>query len=449
LVKFEISQSQEELTSHSGLALVGVALQRMRFCERIDDVRLPKAKAEPTIAHSDVLKSYIGLLCQGKSDYEAIEPFRAGNEFFPLAFDIEVLPSCETLRQRLDQLGTVREPIATPLKEQNLRMLKEVGVTVTPALRELVALDIDVSPFDNSKTHKEGVSRTYKGYDGYAPIFAYLGVEGYLVNTELRPGKQHCQNGTPAFLRESLRLARLLTDAPLLIKMDSGNDSADNLSILIQEEVDFIIKRNLRRESPEEWLTMAKAHGEAESVRVGKTVYRGSITISRLLTLRMQTVEGELRCVFEVTERTITADGQMLLVPQVEVDTYWTSLPDSPAVIIEQYHQHSTSEQYHSELKSDMDLERLPSGKFSTNQLVLHCAMVAYNILRMIGQIANDTGNFPFHKRAFRRRIKTVIQNLIYLAARLVYHARSYKLAFGRWSPWVPDFARAYQRLRC
>ena len=207
------------------------------------------------------------------------------------------------------------------------------------------------------------------------------------------------------------------------------------------------IKRNLRRESPEEWLTMVKAHGEGEAVRVGKTVYRGSTTISRLLTLHGQTVEREIRCIFEVTERAITAEGQMLLLPQVEVDTYWASLPDPPAAIIEQYHQHGTSEQYHSELKSDMDLERLPSGKFATNQLVLHCAMVAYNILRMIGQMANDTGDFPFHKRAFRRRIKTVIQNLIYLAARLVRHARGYKLAFGRWSPWFPAFARTYQQL--
>ncbi len=56
-----------------------------------------------------------------------------------------------------------------------------------------------------------------------------------------------------------MRLAGLLSDAPLLVKsetslreMDSGNDSADNLSILIEEDVDFIIKRNLRRESPEE-----------------------------------------------------------------------------------------------------------------------------------------------------------------------------------------------------
>lgn len=77
------------------------------------------------------------------------------------------------------------------------------------------------------------------------------------------------------------------------------------------------------------------------------------------------------------------------------------------------------------------------------------CAMVAYNILRMIGQIANDTRDFAFHKRALRRRIRTVIQNLICLAAHLVCHARGCKLAFGRWSPWFPGFARTYQRLRC
>ena len=33
-----------------------------------------------------------------------------------------------------------------------------------------------------------------------------------------------------------------------------------------------------------------------------------------------------------------------------------------------------------------MDLERLPSGKFTTNALILELGMIAYNILRMIGQ---------------------------------------------------------------
>lgn len=33
-----------------------------------------------------------------------------------------------------------------------------------------------------------------------------------------------------------------------------------------------------------------------------------------------------------------------------------------------------------------MDLERLPSGKFETNELVLEIAVLPYNILQMIGQ---------------------------------------------------------------
>ena len=49
-----------------------------------------------------------------------------------------------------------------------------------------VPVDIDISPFDNSGSHKAGVSRTYKNFDGYAPIFAYIGTEGYLCNAELR-----------------------------------------------------------------------------------------------------------------------------------------------------------------------------------------------------------------------------------------------------------------------
>jgi len=47
-----------------------------------------------------------------------------------------------------------------------------------------------------------------QGVDGYAPIFAYLGREGYEVNVELREGKQHSQKGTPTFLRESIRYAK-------------------------------------------------------------------------------------------------------------------------------------------------------------------------------------------------------------------------------------------------
>ena len=143
-----------------------------------------------------------------------------------------------------------------------------------------------------------------------------------------------------------------------------------------------------------------------------------------------------------MTERTSDAEGQVLLVSDIEVDTYWTSLNHSPEEVIKQYQNHGTSEQYHSEIKTELDLERLPSGKFKTNNLILHLGLAAYNILRFLSQESLKAADAPLRKKAQRRRIRTVIQNLITLAAKLVYHARRYKLAFRRHSPWFVTFKR-------
>ena len=452
MISFELSQSQENLTTHSGLALVGMALNATQLNKKANQFQLPAIKNAPTISHSDVIRSYVGLLCQGKHEFEAIEDFRGEEPFFDLALGINRVPSSATLRQRLNHLGEMEQSVLllTGIKEESANMLAHHRVHLTPTLGERIPLDLDVSPFDNSKTKKEGVGRTYKGHDGYAPMFAYIGEEGYLVNLELRPGKQHCQKETPAFLKETIRLARQITDKPLLVRLDSGNDAVDNLSILEAEEgVDYIIKRNLRQEKPESWWELAKKEGVCQRPRQGKTVYRGATTRLKTLTIDGAKVTRSIRCVYKVTERTITAKGQYLLLPEIDVETYWTSLTDEPDVVIEQYHQHGTSEQYHSEIKTDMGLERFPSGKFATNQLVLHCALLAYNCLRLIGQTANIAPGVPLRKKAQRRRLKTVIQNLIYLAARLVRHARRYKLAFAKWSPWFRSYRFVYNRLQC
>ena len=215
-----------------------------------------------------------------------------------------------------------------------------------------------------------------KGVDGYAPMMAYIGTAGYAINFELREGKQHCQKGRVKFLQETITLCHKLTDKPLLIRLDSGNDSAGYF---------FIIKRNLRRESTDDWFEMAKQYCQnVNSPRDGKTVYIGSDW--KTVTSKQFNKEFTLRTGYEITERTIDKYGQFNLFPDVEVETWWTNLGDPDEEIIRLYHAHGECEQFHSEVKTDMDLERLPSGKFATNALILELGMIAYNILRMIGQ---------------------------------------------------------------
>ena len=100
-----------------------------------------------------------------------------------------------------------------------------------------------------------------------------------------------------------------------------------------------------------------------------------------------------------MTERTSTPDGQLLLVPDVDINMFWTNLGDSDEDIIALYHAHGECEQFHSEIKTDMGVERLPSGKFDTNELVLELTVLAYNILRMIGQEAVRQGTVFSHSR--------------------------------------------------
>jgi len=472
-IKFEVTLTDEVFASRAGLALVGRLLSRTDLRRRLDGLSVAGA-SHPTIGHGDVGLSMLGLLCLARPDYAAVEDEEPA-ELLQLGLGLESLPSEETLRQRLDQIGG-------SCLEQALEIARScssamVGASA-PALgacfehgrggrrRRWVALDVDVSPFDNSNTKKQGVGRTYKGFDGYAPIFAYLGDEGYAVNVQLREGVQHSQKGAVAFLRESIASARSIVStvcpaADLLVRLDAAHDDIENVELCRKASgVDFIIARNLRRESVDEWLEIAQAHGRRHEPREGKTVWRGDYWVQR------PTPGGRTyRVVFEVTERTIDRHGQQLLMPEVEIATWWTSLPPtkvSAEAVIELYHQHGTSEQFHSEFKSDLDLERLPSGKFNTNALVLSLGMLAYNALRLIGQCVLDEdkrlppdeqppikrvakrGQRP---RMARRRLRRVIQDLMYLAAKLVRTGRRWGLRLSRCNRWSAMCRSLYRRL--
>jgi hypothetical protein len=434
-MRFILEQSDESLTTHSGLALIGLLLNKVQLGSRLKDTVFAELK-NPEISHADVVVSYLGLLAQGKSDFEHIEPFRQ-DEFFAMALGCKHVPSAPTLRQRLD--AAPRQEWETILREEAIAVLQKAKVKLTPTQHDLVPLDVDVSPFDNSDSHKEGVAMTYAKVPGYAPIFFYLGQEGYLIDLELRHGSVHSQNGTAPLLKRAITSARQITAAPLLVRLDAGNDSLENIQVCDAEPgVDYLIKRNLRQETKEQWLQIAQAHGELEQPRPGKKVWTGSVMVDR------EGFAHQLRIVFEVIERTIDKTGQALLMPELEVATYWASLEDDAKTIFALYHEHATMEQFHSEIKSELDLERLPSGKFATNSLVLHIGMLAYNLLRLIGQESLNAATQPLRKKVKRRRLRTVIQNLMTLATRVVHHARSWKLAFGRYSPWYPVYRHVY-----
>ena len=155
-----------------------------------------------------------------------------------------------------------------------------------------------------------------------------------------------------------------------------------------------------------------------------------------------------MRRVLHLIERTIDRNGQILLLPELEIEGWLTSLELPVAQIVALYQAHGTHEQFHSEFKTDLELERLPSGKFATNDLVLSLAVLAFNILRAIGQATLiDPDDSPHRHPAKRRRLRTVMQEIIGVAARVIAHARRLTLGLGQRCAAFTVFERHYQTL--
>jgi hypothetical protein len=71
MTDFIIKKLPYDLSSHAGLAFIGKYLKSIRINSLIDSA-FPMRSG---VANSDILKSYLSLLCLGKNYFDAIENF--------------------------------------------------------------------------------------------------------------------------------------------------------------------------------------------------------------------------------------------------------------------------------------------------------------------------------------------------------------------------------------
>jgi len=192
---FQWKSTRELLTGFGGLPIAGKILSQLPLINRLNASEVPDA-ARPGISHGDVVTSYLGLLAQGENDFDHIEDVRA-DRFFQSALNLERVPSSPTLRQRLDQAAAAewdwRAHWGQAVQESSDACLRQFAhwQPLTIGGQSYIPLDVDVSPMDNSKTHKEGCSWTYKHFDGYAPNFCLPWARG------LRPRHRLSRRQTP------------------------------------------------------------------------------------------------------------------------------------------------------------------------------------------------------------------------------------------------------------
>ncbi|MBA2481783.1 MAG: hypothetical protein H0V44_14055 [Planctomycetes bacterium] len=112
---------------------------------------------------------------------------------------------------------------------------------------------------------------------------------------------------------------------------------------------------------------------------------------------------------------------------------------------------HGTSEQFHAEYKTDLGMEQFPSADYRVNRVLFLLGCLVFNALRQLGQESLRTRGVDVDERApirtqvKRRRLRSVIDDLIRLAGRVVHTGHRHILSLGCGSPWIAVWLRLHR----
>ena len=389
-------------TNYLGLAMIATMARNLDIDARYSRLLRQTGVLETFHFYSatDIILAMMLAIASGHPTYVGVE--NAANMAHFLGFRFGMI-SPERLRQRLNELG--KQGMSDVLKQVNVEMLCAFKPHLKLLAGKYVTMDADVTPTDNTHSHKEGVSLTYKLLMGYAPMLCYVGT--HIINVDFRPGKSHSQcANTTAFLVQSIQYCKTVMaccgydNVPLLVRMDSGNDSTDNFEAFAGiSNVHFICSRNNHGKTASKFYKeRMNAHDytvledqKKSRRKSGCNKEKKTVIIGSYYDIPRKDAK-KIRCVFKATWKELDRDGKP--VPekdQYELMQYWTSLSDeeeSAEIIISYYCNHALCERHHSELKTDLDLDRVPSHYFATNTLITHIGMLTFNMIRLIGDEA-------------------------------------------------------------
>lgn len=422
-MKFHIQFTERNLQNNAGLSIFSKFINTKQFknvFKRHNVSVSPSSKS--TFSDLNIINALVLLIANGFTSFENIEHFK-NDLIFKRVLGTSTMPSKETFRQRLDKIS-LNPYVCEVLVQFSHSILLKHASPKTIKGTDLIPLDFDVSVLDNTGSKKEGVKQTYKPkVKGYAPMFAYLGAQGYSINLQFRKGNAHSNTeGTLEFLIQTGHMARqICPDNKLLIRLDSGNDSDKNIVGLTSiPNSYFIVKYQPRGRNVIQMkhaLIQYVMSNYTRKIKIDNNAIRyfaEQKSIAKIVNEDNTIHTVECRKILSVVE--ITHDlntGEKLLIPHRSLHMWRTNLPKykySAKRILDLYKDHGTSEQFHSEYKSDLNIERLPSYKYLTNQLVLHISQITFNVLRIIGEKSIIFTN-SVHTR---KRLRTVILKIIY-----------------------------------
>lgn len=394
--KFKVCFREEQLTSHAGVVLVHELARHLGIDQIVDD-ELHVKQRERGYSESQAIGGLVyNLLVGGEclSDLEVLRGDCGTQEL--LAQEAVLAPrTAREFLQKFD-LGDIRD-----LQRVNLRVQQRVRAQQTSPT---CTIDLDSSIYEQASTRKQGSNKAYNGQIGYHPLFAFWAEEGELLFSHLRRGSAHTCRNVVWFLRETFK--RVPTQAAVTLRADSGFYS--------KEVVQWCEAHHLRFSITADQTAPLLAVIEALPDHAW-TNLPDDYPLSEVAEVRYQPSRWAKGYRYVVKRQ---------LREKKNGDLYWqyhvfvTNDGPTPAPELEVWHlRHADMENRIKEHKSDLGLEKLPTGRFHANWAYLLIGQLAFNLFAWFKKLVLPAS---YH----RATLKTIRHHVLHLAGKIVHSAR-------------------------
>ena len=394
---WKVEKSTERITSFAGLPLLTELAHRSKLVKDLDE--LP------------------GL-------WERLGRYRTSDYVLSLALTLiaggEGLEDTRLLREDGGLQGWLWKDLPAPnshgdfLRRFGHMALARLGRVNAGQVRRLLAhgghkrvtLDIDSSLIEADKKEAQ---KTYKGFDGYNPLLAWLDEPNVFLSGVFRPGNSSPQSHLRSQLGQCRRM--LPKGTKLRVRSDSAGYNLSVMSYCLKHDIEFSISADMDaavRESIEaipdgKWQLVVR--GE-ETFLLAETIHvPGGCTSQPLPALRLI-----------VTKK---LSGQLeLFKDPIKHRAIITTLPETMTTVevLDHHNDRGRMEKAIGELKNGFGLDRLPCGQLMANAAYLQVCLIAYNLVQTFKNCA-----LPESWRKFE--IKNLRFRLLCRAGKLVRHA--------------------------
>ncbi len=302
-----------------------------------------------------------------------------------------------------------------------------------------VMLDLDSTICETYGLQKQGAQAvTYAKVRGYQPFLAVI-EEGDIVHHRLRAGTAAPARGAGHFVDQTLRrLRRLGHQGEIVVRGDSGFYTEEVVTACQRQDARFSITvrqfdpllRRMESIPEADWRPIGWAAGQAEVAETSYVAFGRSHrgrpprpVVARLIVRRVRVASPQLA----------------LLGLDYRYHAFITDRPGDLLTLEADHRRHAVVETTIRQLKYDLGLNHLPSGRFAANAVWMTLNVWAHNLCRWLDRLG--LGDLKLMAKTLRRRLVSV-------PGRLVRSGRRQWLRLPRHWPFAAQFLEAWTRLQ-